>query len=660
MTHYLPRLAALVCVVFCCTFSCAATPALAQPFFRSQTFTLNGVWADVIFPDNPVRIGDTFWISVVVRPHADPPLQEYDIVLDGRPLGRRDGIELTPGIADGIANNYEWYEPASLDATPGDVVLRITVSEATGRGGVIELPLRLLPATDPVGDADNDTLPDLWEVRLGLSAESATGDDGPEGDPDGDGWRNRDEFLRNTHPRGFYTRYFAEGVNSEFFFTFIAPEHLPGVVPGRIHERQIDANGWATSTTTSFQLVGGALSSTYAHDERRRLESSYATIIESDAPFAAERWTRWPAYPTGSPFGYGSHASEGTRSPSKRWLFAEGVTGAFHTYVALLNPSTQRARLTVTYFGAAGATPISREHILEPDSRGTIDVNVDAAGLASTDVAIAIDSDVPIAAERSIYLDAGGAVWGAGTSSIGAPAPATEWFLAEGLTNSLFDTYLLLLNPETTAATVEIRVLREDGAPITLTRTIAPRSRATIYMNDADPALASSSTSFGLAVRSINGTPIVVERTMWWNDPVRGTHWIEGHTSMGTPELATRWIAKESLIAGLNGELAAYLLLANPNATPATVRVTLPPPFPGAPTGAVTVTVPASRRLTLDLGNTFVLAEGRPDGRHASVLVESIGDMPVPIVAERSVYANTWDVVWELGCSTMLAPLPPP
>ncbi len=181
------------------------------------------------------------------------------------------------------------------------------------------------------------------------------------------------------------------------------------------------------------------------------------------------------------PQGYGSHASEGVASLSTRWLFAEGVTGVFYTYVALLNPSPQTARLTVTYFGADGATPIVREHIVAPDSRATIFVNADASGLTSSDLSIAIDSDVPIAAERSIYRDVGSAFWGAGTSSAGAPAPSTQWFFAEGLTNPAFDTYLLLLNAETTAATIEVSVLRADGLPITLTRTIAPRSRATVH-----------------------------------------------------------------------------------------------------------------------------------------------------------------------------------
>jgi hypothetical protein len=636
----------ILCVVFCCT----ARPALAQ---SHQTFTLNGLSADVISPAGPVRLGDPFYMSVEVIPHAGASLREFHVLLDGRPIGRRDGIELPDGIADGIPNNREWLEPSSLYATPGDVMLRITVTEATGRGGVFELPLRLLPATD----ADADTLPDLWELRQGLSAASAAGDDGPDGDPDADGSRNRDEFLRNTHPRGFYARYFAEGVADDFFDTSTQPAFLSGGSTARMHTRTVDADGWATSTSSGYQDVGQSLYVTPGYESRRRIASSFATIIESDAPFVAERTTKWPTFRSGSSYGYGSHSSEGTASLSTRWFFAEGVTGTtFHTYVALLNPSTRTATLSVVYLGGEGVTQIVREHTIAPDSRATIDVNADAAGLATTDLAIVIDSSEPIAAERSVYRDVGNTFWGAGTSTTGAPAAAAEWFFAEGVTNPAFDTYLVLLNPGATTADVSIEVLRADGAPITLTRTLTPRSRATVYMNSASPDLVSTGASFGLAVRSTNGTPIVAERSVWWNDPMRGTRWVEGHTAMGATAPATRWFAPGNSLTGAGGNASVYLLLANPGATPATVRVSASAAFPSAPTDQTTMTVPAFGRATLDVTATFA-GVGRPDGRFAALLVESIGDTPAPIVAERSAYANTLDAVWELGSNTLLTPL---
>jgi hypothetical protein len=75
--------------------------------------------------------------------------------------------------------------------------------------------------------------------------------------------------------------------------------------------------------------------------------------------------------------------------------------------------------------------------------------------------------------------------------------------------------------------------------------------------------------------------------------------------------------------------------------------------------GETILAVPAFGRATLDVTATFPPGVGRPDGRLAALLVESIGGTPAPIVAERSVYANTLDTVWELGSNTLLTPLPP-
>ena len=44
-------------------------------------------------------------------------------------------------------------------------------------------------------DTDGDLLPDGWEVEYGLNPNSAEGDDGFWGDPDGDGLRNEQEYL---------------------------------------------------------------------------------------------------------------------------------------------------------------------------------------------------------------------------------------------------------------------------------------------------------------------------------------------------------------------------------------------------------------------------------------------------------------------------------
>jgi hypothetical protein len=49
-------------------------------------------------------------------------------------------------------------------------------------------------------DSDEDGLPDLWEVEAGLNATSGSGVDGAQGDPDGDGLSNLDEYNGQTEP----------------------------------------------------------------------------------------------------------------------------------------------------------------------------------------------------------------------------------------------------------------------------------------------------------------------------------------------------------------------------------------------------------------------------------------------------------------------------
>lgn len=67
-----------------------------------------------------------------------------------------------------------------------------------------------LNGTDPtMADTDGDGMEDGWEVKYNLSPLDATGDNGPNGDPDKDGHDNLDEFEHDTDPldeNDFYER----------------------------------------------------------------------------------------------------------------------------------------------------------------------------------------------------------------------------------------------------------------------------------------------------------------------------------------------------------------------------------------------------------------------------------------------------------------------
>ena len=76
-------------------------------------------------------------------------------------------------------------------------VLILLVSRPTTTLAQAALPV---PQNDNQ-DTDRDGLPDAWETQFGLNAKSASGPNGAMGDPDRDGLPNGDESANGTDPR---------------------------------------------------------------------------------------------------------------------------------------------------------------------------------------------------------------------------------------------------------------------------------------------------------------------------------------------------------------------------------------------------------------------------------------------------------------------------
>jgi hypothetical protein len=116
--------------------------------------------------------------------------------------------------------------------TSGIAYLAGSVTRATtSPTGVADtLIAAIAPNASLVTDTDGDSLPDDWERQFGLDASNAAD---AAADPDNDGVSNRDEYLRGTHPRGFYTRYLAEGAATAFFDVSIALANPTPAAPRR-------------------------------------------------------------------------------------------------------------------------------------------------------------------------------------------------------------------------------------------------------------------------------------------------------------------------------------------------------------------------------------------------------------------------------------------
>jgi hypothetical protein len=376
--------------------------------------------------------------------------------------------------------------------------------------------------------------------------------------------------------------------------------------------------------------------------------AAFSTVVEADRAIGVERTMSW------DPSGYGSHVETAVVAPSTTWYLAEGSTsGPFALFYLLQNPQPTAVDATVRYLRPSGQPPIDRTYRLRPRSRTTIVVHDQGSDLASTDVSAVITASAPIVAERAMYYSSPGQAFTAGHASAGVTAPVLEWFLAEGATGAFFDLFVLIANPNASPAAVQVEYLLVGGGTLTKTYTVPGHSRHTIWVDDEQLPAGSgtrpfANTALSLVVRSTNGIPIVVERTMWWPGPsMTPDFWYETHNSPGATAAAARWLVAGGDVGGASGA-QTYVLVANPTSTPGRVRVTVLDAT-GSNAG-VDVDLPAKSRTNVPFTPGIT-------GQFA-VLVEALGADPVPIVVERATYGSPGGVLWSIGGNALASPMP--
>jgi len=246
-------------------------------------------------------------------------------------------------------------------------------------------------------------------------------------------------------------------------------------------------------------------------------EKDVAVRIDSDQPIVAER----PMY-----FSYGGvwddgHITIGAPAALNTWYFAEGTTRAgFEEWLCLANPDGEDAQVEITYHLASGAE--LKQYVSVPaEKRRTIFVN-SVAG-PDQDVAIKVDSDHPIVAERPMYFDYR-AKWNGGTLSIGAQAPSTAWFFAEGTTRAGFEEWLCLLNPGDLEARVSVTYVFQDATTQTRDLLLAPGQRFSVFVNE----VVGPDRDVAIWVESDQG--VVAERSLYFS---YHEAWDGGHNALG-------------------------------------------------------------------------------------------------------------------------------
>ncbi len=198
---------------------------------------------------------------------------------------------------------------------------------------------------------------------------------------------------------------------------------------------------------------------------------------------------------------------------------------------------------------------------------------------------------------------------------------------SEGSTSGDFSLFYLLQNPNPVATVATVRYLLPFGlAPIVLTYALPPNSRTTIPVDAQGDALASTDVSAAISAP----LGIVVERAMYRSTPAQP--FAAGHNSAGVTAPATSWFLAE----GATGPFFdCFILLANPNAQPATVTIDYL--LSDGRTFTKAYTVPANGRFTV-----WVDEEQLPAGSGtrplANVAVSSTVTASIPIVVERTMW----------------------
>jgi len=400
------------------------------------------------------------------------------------------------------------------------------------------------------------------------------------------------------------TWYLAEGCTAQGFETWVLVQN-PGAEAANVKLTYM--TGKAVSAGPSFALAPSSRK-TVNVSETLPDAAEVSTLVESDNPVVVER----AMY--GSARRWATDAA-GVTEPGTDWYLAEGSTGTgFETWVLVQNPGVATANVTLTYMTDKGerAGPSFK---LSPFTRKTINVADAVPGAWS--VSTRVQSSSPLVVERAMYGD--GRTWAHASGAV--REPATAWDLAEGSTAGGNQTWVLVQNPQTQKALVELTYMTPKGPVQGQAAWLAPHSRQTFFASDVVP------DAWEVSTHVKSNRPVVVERAMYG----AGRQWATG--AAGVTEPGTDWYLAEGS-TGVGFE--TWVLVQNPGASTASVTLTFMTDE-GMRDG-LSFKLPPFTRKTLNVADTV------PGAWSVSTRVRS----SCPVVVERAVYGDRRSTVEEL------------
>ena len=322
--------------------------------------------------------------------------------------------------------------------------------------------------------------------------------------------------------------HFAEGAQNDFFQTYLllANPQMTATPVTITFLRETEA-----PFTVTLSLPAQSRTTLDAGAYAELVGRSFGMTIDADQPITTERAMYFASTP--SRLWTGGHDNVGAPELSTSWFHPEGASGTFFsTFILMSNPQTTDAAITLRFLLPDGEA-VDIPKTIPAQQRLT--VNPAAEGIPQLEnaaFATVVTSSVPIVSERAMYWPEGSTTFGEGHASSGLTTTARQWSLAEGRSGGTdgYATYVLLANPNATAAEVTVTFLRETGAPIVRTYTVPPTSRFNVDVGGTIAEL--QNQSFGATITVTNDVPIAVERSMYWN--ANGLFWSGGTNAIGT------------------------------------------------------------------------------------------------------------------------------
>jgi hypothetical protein len=574
-----------------------------------------------VVPDRlTVPAGGTFDAGVIVAVGADAPGQSslnvdgVNVLRDGF-IRRGSGggwIFLCPQgrcvpCPDGTQCFILGQWPVDPRTPPGLHRVPVTLTDTRGRTRQTTLDVEVTPPLD--GDADG--LPDTWETLYGLSPRSASGEDGPDGDPDGDGVRNRDELDAWTAPRGRYRRFFAEASSGN------RPPGVSHCFDVASPQRQ-SGGGWLTLVGDDGRRAVATVGHGFGfgwdcalHPTQFEADRVVAAIVESPEPMIVERSTSLIT-------------THGVAAPASRWLFADGGTdGELDTFYLAYNPNAAPVTARFTYRLPDGEVALRSTRTLAPGHRTTVWVNADEGALGRRAVSVEVESSAPILLERAWRFDPPGRTVTQAAATPGVATPAPRWYLGELDASLPFDTTLVIANPDTRPASVAISLLFAAREAVRVGPVVVPAGGRLAFPAKRMGVLGGAAAS--VEVVSTNGVGIVAERSYAGrnaNGPWRVA------TADAATEAGTEWT-----VASVNGAAHSVIVM-NPSEVAARLRLDFAVVSQsGNEDSTSIVEVPPRQRVVHELwkdprvqtsGTLRMTSLPNRDGRIASVVIERI------------------------------------